>query len=150
MPDPLPAESTYSPIFAEHVKKYANEIYALSSMLVEPSTEAEMITINTFTELHKIYRNNDFDPQLFSIEAYRSCIRQCADYYARRSFLSAKALPWEEQLVKAMWYGLKLSLPQISMILQKSVPTLKMQLRHMREQMTTQVDLLPRANLSIV
>lgn len=150
MPDPLPAESTRSIIFAECVQKYTNDIYTLSSMLLQQSAEAEKVTIRTFKELHKIFRQKSFDRQLFSIEAYRSCIRQCADYYARRSLLSAKALPWEEQLVKVMWYGLKLSLPQISIILQKSVPVLKGQLRHVREQMTAQEELLPSGNLSVV
>lgn len=150
MPDPLPAESRRSTIFAECVQKCTNEIYTLSSMLLQQSAEAEKVTIRTFKELHKIFRQKSFESQLFSIEAYRSCIRQCADYYARRSLLSAKALPWEEQLVKVMWYGLKLSLPQISIILQKSVPVLKAQLRHVREQMTAQEDLLPSGNLSVV
>ncbi|WP_340006483.1 hypothetical protein MHH52_02670 [Paenibacillus sp. FSL K6-0276] len=150
MPDPLPTESTYRIIFAECVQKYTNEIYTLSSLLLQQTAEAEKITIRTFKELHKIYRQKNFDRQLFPIEAYRSCIRQCADYYSRRSLLSAKALPWEEQLVKVMWYGLKLSLPQISIILQKNVPTLKAQLRHVREQMTAQEDLMPTGNLSVV
>lgn len=150
MPDPLPAESTRRTIFTECVQKNTNDIYALSSMLLQQSAEAEKVTIRTFKELHKIFRQKSFDSQLFSIEAYRSCIRQCADYYARRSLLSAKALPWEEQLVKVMWYGLKLSLPQISMILQKSVPVLKDQLRHAREEMTAQEALLPSGNLSVV
>lgn len=150
MPDPLPAGSPRRTIFAECVQKNTNDIYALSSMLLQQSAEAEKVTIRTFKELHKIFLQKSFDSQLFSIEAYRSCIRQCADYYARRSLLSAKALPWEEQLVKVMWYGLKLSLPQISIILQKSVPVLKDQLRHVREQMTAQEDLLPSGNLSVV
>lgn len=150
MPDPLPPESTYSTKFAECVQKYTNEVYVLSSMLLEQSNEADKITIRTFTELHKIYRQDDFDPQLFSIHAYRTCIHQCADSFARRSLLSAKALPWEEQLVKVMWYGLKLPLSQISIILQKSVPALKAQLRAVREQMTTQTDILTSANLSII
>ncbi|MFD5022208.1 hypothetical protein ACFWMP_25235 [Paenibacillus sp. NPDC058367] len=119
-------------------------------MLLQQSVEAEKVTIRTFKELHKIFRQKSFDSQLFSIEAYRSCIRQCADYYARRSLLSAKTLPWEEQLIKTMWYGLKLSLPQISIILQKSVPVLKAQLRRVREQLTAQEDLLPSGNLSVV
>ena len=150
MPDPLPAGSPRRTLFAECVQKYTNDIYTLSSMLLQQSTEAEKVTIRTFKELHKIFRQKSFDSQLFSIEAYRSCIRQCADYYARRSLLSAKPLPWEEQLIKTMWYGLKLSLPQISIILQKSVPVLKAQLRHVREQLTAQEDLLPCGNLSVV
>ena len=151
MPDPLPVERTYSTQFAECVQKYTNDIYALSSLLLEQSSEAEKATLRTFAELYKIYRRqDDFDLQLFSVQAYRSCIRQCADSFARHSLLSAKTLPWEELLVKAMWYGLRLSLPQISMILQKNVPILKAQLRHVREQMTAEVDLPSSANLSIV
>lgn len=150
MPDPLPAQSPRRTIFAECVQKCTNDIYTLSSMLLQQSAEAEKVTIRTFKELHKIFRQKSFDSQLFTIEAYRSCIRQCADYYACRSLLSAKALPWEEQLIKTMWYGLKLSLPQISIILQKSVPVLKAQLRRLREQLTAQEDLLPSGNLSVV
>jgi hypothetical protein len=149
MPDPLPAESRRT-IFAEYVQKYTNEIYKLSSLLLQQSAEAEKITIRTFKELHKTFRQKSFDRQLFSIEAYRSCIRHCADHYAHRSLLSPKALPWEEQLVKVMWYGLKLSLHEISNILQKSVPVLKDQLRRVREQMTVPVDLLLSGNLSVV
>lgn len=44
---------------------------------------------------------------------------------------------------KVLWYGLKLSLAQISIILQKSVPELKSQLRHVREQMVAEVDSQP-------
>ncbi|MNO64055.1 RNA polymerase sigma factor SigW [compost metagenome] len=150
MPDPLPAESSRRVIFAEYVQKYTHDIYTLSSMLLQQSAEAEKVTIRTFKELHKIYRQKSFDRQLFSTEAYRLCIRQCADYYTRRSLLSPKALPWEEQLVKVMWYGLKLSLHEISNILQKSVPVLKDQLRRVREQMTAPLDLLPSGNLSVV
>jgi hypothetical protein len=149
MPDPLPAES-HRTIFAECVQKYTHEIYKLSSLLLQQSAEAEKVTIRTFKELHKTFRQKSFDRQLFSIEAYRSCIRHCADYYARRSLLSPKALPWEEQLVKVLWYGLQLSLHEISSILQKSVPALKDQLRRVREQMTAQVDFLPSGNLSVV
>lgn len=150
MPDPLPAELPRRTIFAECVQKYTNDIYTLSSLLLQQSAEAEKITIRTFKELHKIFRQKSFDSELFSIEAYRLCIRQCADCYARWSLLSGQALPWEEQLIKAMWYGLKLSLPQISIILQKNVPTLKAQLRHVREQMTAQEDLMLSNNLSAV
>lgn len=56
MPDPLPAESSRSTIFAECVQKYTNEIYALSSMLLQQSAEAEKVTIRTFKELHKQFR----------------------------------------------------------------------------------------------
>lgn len=150
MPDPLPAKSIYSTKFVECIQKYTNEVFILSSMLLQQSSEAEKVTIRTFTELHKIYHQDDFDPRLFSIDAYRSCIRQCYASFARRSLLSSKALPWEEELIKAMWYGLKLSLPQISIILQTNVPVLKAQLRHVREQMTAEVDILPSASLSVV
>ncbi|HEY4430544.1 MAG TPA: hypothetical protein VGN87_05840 [Paenibacillus sp.] len=150
MPDPLPAESSRKTIFTDCVQKYTHEIYTLSSLLLQQSAEAEKVTIRTFKELHKLFRQKSFDRQLFSIEAYRSCIRQCADHYARRSLLSPKTLPWEEQLVKVMWYGLKLSLHEISNILQKSVPVLKDQLRRVREQMNVPVDLLPSGNLSVV
>lgn len=56
MPDPLPAESSRRTIFAECVQKCTNDIYMLSSMLLQQSAEAEKVTIRTFKELHKIFR----------------------------------------------------------------------------------------------
>lgn len=56
MPDPLPAELPRRTIFAECVQKYTNDIYTLSSLLLQQSAEAEKITIRTFKELHKIFR----------------------------------------------------------------------------------------------
>lgn len=152
MPDPLPSTAglSYNSKFADCVQKYTNNIYALSSLLLEQSAEAEKITFRTFAELHKIYLQDDFNAEAFSIDAYRFCIRQCSYRIAHRNLLSAKALPWEEQLVKVMWYGLKLPLPTISIILQRSIPVLKTQLRHVREQMTAEVEILPSANLSVV
>lgn len=150
MPDPLPSESTYSTKFAEYVQMYSSNIYTLSFMLLQQSSEAEKVTVRTFKELHKKYRQDNLNSEVFSIDAYRSCIRLCADSFACRSLLSSKILPWEELLIKAMWYGLKLPLSQISLILQTNVPVLKAQLRHVREKMTAEVDLLPSVNLSIV
>lgn len=101
MPDPLPTESSSCIQFTECVQRYTNEIYALSSMLLQQTAEAEKITISTFHELHNVHSPHNCDPLRFSIEAYRTCIEQCADSYAHRSILSAKeALPWEEQLIK--------------------------------------------------
>lgn len=150
LPTPLPDGLSYSPKFADCVRKYTNDIYALSFLLLEHSAEAEKVTFRTFVDLHKIYKQDNFNAEFFSLDAYRSCIQQCSDRILRRNLLSAKSLPWEEQLVKVMWYGMKLPLPTISIILQRSVPVLKMQLRHVREQMTATVDILPSANLSIV
>ncbi|MRN55488.1 hypothetical protein [Paenibacillus monticola] len=150
MPDPLPTEAAYSATFTEYVQKYSGAILTLSSLLLEESTEAEQITVSTFTELYKPNRRAELNPQLFPILAYRSCIHHCAGLTAGRVSRSAKDFTWDEQIVKSLWYGMKLSLPEISTILQKSVPVLKAQLRHVREEMAAQGNTLPNANLSAV
>lgn len=150
MPDPLPKEVTYSANFTEYVQKYSGTVLTLSSLLLEASTDAEQITISTFAELYKPYRRAELNPQLFPILAYRSCIRQCAELTAVRVSRSTKDLTWDEQIVKSLWYGMKLTLPEISTILQKSVPVVKAQLRHVREEMAAQGNTLPNANLSAV
>ncbi|MNN57190.1 hypothetical protein D3C81_1721640 [compost metagenome] len=63
---------------------------------------------------------------------------------------TSKELSWDDQLVKALWYGLLLPLPEIGKILGKSLPALKAQLRHVREHAAGQKPLRSQANLSIV
>ena len=124
-------DQPYALMFAEWVKEHCSSIHSLSTLLMESSEEAENLTIQTFTELYTYGQQNEWQPIL----AYQCCIRRwLASLHPSQQF--KKKLSPEDTLLCALWYGLKLPLPEISTILEKDVPVLKAQLRAIREQMS--------------
>ncbi|OKP99954.1 hypothetical protein [Paenibacillus sp. P46E] len=148
MPDPVSLQPASEARFAEYVQKYSRNVCALSSLLLGQGTGAEEATIKTFAVLYEPFLKKSFDPQAFSLEAYRACIQQCSRLAQAQNPGYANVLSWEHQLVQALRYGMVLPLPEISAILQRSVPDLKAQLRQVREQMATQAVLLPKSSLT--
>ncbi|MDQ0195161.1 hypothetical protein [Paenibacillus wynnii] len=89
---------TNAHLFAEFVQKYNGSVYSLSSILTESLVKAEEITIHTFTELHKSFQQDQFNPQLgptkltndvfgnalLSWKAIRPHPRFCSEVYAKK------------------------------------------------------------------
>ncbi|MBY9078635.1 sigma-70 family RNA polymerase sigma factor [Paenibacillus sp. HN-1] len=149
MPDPLPHRPPSSAGYAKYVQKYSGSVYALSKLLLGQGTEAEEATVKTFAALHESYLQHRLDPLAFPLDAYRECIQQCVRLIQAHKPGCANMPTWENRLVLALRYGLQLPLPEISAILQQSVPTLKAQLRQIREQMAAQESfLLPKSGLT--
>ncbi|WP_379158453.1 hypothetical protein [Paenibacillus sp. sgz5001063] len=134
--------------FAEYVEKYSENILTLCSLLLGQGSEAETAAVKSFTELYVPYLRKGCCPQSFSILAYRACIRHCSRIAQDRKACLAACLPWEDQVVHALRYGMRLPLTEISEILMKSLPELKAQLRQMRELLAAHEATLPTSNLS--
>lgn len=150
MPDPLSLQPDPGAGFEQCVREYSGGIYALSSILLGKGNEAGKVTAVTFKKLYEPYRKGKLKSADFAVEAYRECILQCAKSAKTRNLRSPKELSWDDQLVKALWYGLLLPLPDIGRILGKSIPVLKAQLQHVREHTAAQKPVQPKANLSVV
>lgn len=150
MPDPLSLQTAAAAGFEEYVREYSGGIYALSTILLGKGSEAENLTAVTFKKLYEPYRKGKLSSADLSVEAYRVCIQLCAKSAKSRNLRTSKELSWDDQLVKALWYGMQLPLPEIGKILGKSTPVLKAQLRHVREHTAAQKPVRPKANLSIV
>ncbi|MHA6534465.1 hypothetical protein [Paenibacillus sp. BAC0078] len=148
MPDPLSHQPAVAAGYTKYVQKYSRSVYALSSLLLGQGTEAEEAVVKTFAALYESYLQKRLDPLAFSHDAYRECIQQCSRLAQTHKPCYANMLSWENRLVQALRYGLKLPLPEISAILQRSVPALKVQLRQVREQMAAQENLLPKSSLT--
>ncbi|OKP88006.1 hypothetical protein A3844_09360 [Paenibacillus helianthi] len=134
--------------FAEYVEKYSGNIFTLCRLLLGQGSEAEEAAVKSFTELYIPYLRKGCDPQSFSLLAYRECIRHCFRIAQGRKASSTACLSWEDQLVHALRYGLRLPLAEISPILMKSMPELKAQLRQMRELLAGHEAALPKSSLS--
>ncbi|WP_194434119.1 hypothetical protein [Paenibacillus segetis] len=131
---------------------YADSLYALSYLLLEDNTAAEQVTTNTFLELCEPFAQDNWDPKTFSLHAYQSCIRQCTERVVDvdRQLLSPDTPTLDEKALEFLWYGLKLPLIEISVILSNSIPTLKEQLIMIRERARVKastMQVLPRKNL---
>ncbi len=137
MQDPLPAICPVSSKFQDYVSQLSSRIYSLSTLLLEHTAQAEHITIATFKELYELNSRKPItDQTVFFTAAFQSCIRLCAEQKSHLiSGSSREGKLQEDQAIKALWYGLRLPMPEISLILEISVPELKSRLRGLREQM---------------
>ncbi|AIQ66745.1 hypothetical protein [Paenibacillus graminis] len=149
MPDPLSRTSASTAGFAEYIEKYSGNIYMLSRLLLGQGAEAEEAAVKSFTELYEPYLRTGCDAQSFSLQAYRECIRCCSRIAQGRKSRISACLSWEDQLVHALRYGLRLSLTDISLILRMNLPELKAQIRQMREQLAAHEAETPTASLSV-
>ncbi|MNC50725.1 hypothetical protein D3C76_367070 [compost metagenome] len=147
---PAPKSRTAASLagFAEYVQKYSRNIYTLCRLLLGQGSEAEEAAVKSFTALYEPYLRTGSDSQSFPLQAYRECIRHCTLIAQSRNVRSAACLSWDDQLVHALRYGLRLPLAEICPILQKGMPELKAQLRRMREQLATHAAALHDSNLS--
>lgn len=134
MPDPLSPKPASAAEFEACVKKYSGEILKLSILLLGPESKAEEIAVQSFIELHDFFLQDNLQAQALFLQAYRECIKQCARTAKERKFYSSRPLPWEERILQALRYGMRLGVPEISSILGKSIPAVKTQLRELREQ----------------
>ncbi|WP_019913806.1 hypothetical protein [Paenibacillus sp. HW567] len=148
MPDPLSHQPASAAGYVKYVQKYSGSVHTLSSLLLGQGTEAEEATARTFAVLYEPYLQKRLDPLALSRNAYRECIQQCSRLTQTYKPIYANMLSWENRIVQALRYGLQLPLPEISAILQRSVPDLKAQLRQVREQMAAQKNLLPKSSLT--
>ncbi|CAH1214247.1 hypothetical protein PAECIP111892_03994 [Paenibacillus auburnensis] len=150
MPDLLSPQPAAAAGFEQYIREYSGGVLALSSILLGKGSEAERVTAGTFNKLYVLYCKGKLKAADFSVEAYRECILQCTKSAKSRNLRTSKELSWDDQLVKALWYGLLLPLPEIGTILGKSLPALKAQLRRVREHTAGLKPLRSQANLSIV
>ncbi|WP_054943089.1 hypothetical protein [Paenibacillus ihuae] len=150
MPDLLSPQPAAAAGFEPYIREYSGGVLALSSILLGKGSEAERVTAVTFNKLYEPYCKGKLKAADFPVEAYRECILQCTKSAKSRTLRNSKELSWDDQLVKALWYGLLLPLPEIGTILGKSLPALKAQLRQVREHTAGQKPLRSQANLSIV
>ncbi|QQZ63096.1 hypothetical protein JI735_11735 [Paenibacillus sonchi] len=148
MPDPLSRTSASTAGFAEYIEKYSGNIYTLSRLLLGQGAEAEEAAVKSFTELYEPYLRTGCDAQSFSLQCYRECIRHCSLIAQGCKPRISACLSWEDQLVHALRYGLRLSLADIGLILEKNLPELKAQIRQMREQLAAHEAAMPTASLS--
>lgn len=148
MPDPLSHQPASAAGFAKYVQKHSGSVYALSRLLLGQGAAAEEAVVKTFAALYEPYLQKRLDPLAFSLAAYRECIRHCSGMTQANPSCPTNALSWDNRLVQALRYGLKLPLPEISSILQRNIPALKAQLRQVREQMAAQESLLPKSSLT--
>jgi hypothetical protein len=143
MPDPLSSEAAAAAGFAGYIEQYSGTVYALSCLLLEKGARANQAAIATFAALYEPWVKGNIQSD-FSLAAYRECIRQCSLVAQDRGRCSSTLLTWEDQIASALWYGIQLPLPEISLILQRGVPELKAQLRGIREQMAAARPAVPR------
>ncbi|AIQ27310.1 hypothetical protein P40081_03180 [Paenibacillus sp. FSL P4-0081] len=144
MPDPLSSNAVPAAGFTSYIEQYSGTIYALSCLLLEKGARADQAAIATFAALYEPWLKGSIQADAYSLAAYRECIRQCSLVAQDRGRCSSALLTWEDQIASALWYGIQLPLPEISLILQRSVPELKAQLRGIREQMAAARPAVPR------
>ncbi|MEK3899463.1 MULTISPECIES: hypothetical protein [unclassified Paenibacillus] len=142
MPDPLPPKLTAAAGFNHYTQQYSGPVYALSCLLLDKGARAEQATTATFAALHPLWLKGSLTGDSAAASAYRECIRQCAAL-ARNHSRSASVLNWDDHVASALWYGIQLPLPDISQILECSIPELKARLRGIREQMAAAHSALP-------
>ncbi|WP_340021092.1 hypothetical protein MHI24_19010 [Paenibacillus sp. FSL K6-1096] len=142
MPDPLP-QAAAAAGFTDYVQDYSGPVYALSCLLLEKGARAEQAAAATFAALYTEWAKGRLPDNAGAADAYRECIRQCALLAPDRSRCTCALLSWEDMTVSALWYGLQLPLSDISGILQRSIPELKVQLRSIREQMAAASSQIP-------
>ncbi|KGE19533.1 sigma-70 family RNA polymerase sigma factor [Paenibacillus wynnii] len=130
---------TNAHLFAEFVQKYTGSVYSLSSILTESSVKAEEVSIHTFAELHKSFRQDRFNPQLGPIQAYQICIRECYAFLESCTSSSEIMLCPADKVLCALRFGLKLPLSEISAVLEETPPALKAKLRRVREKMNGEI-----------
>lgn len=138
--------------YAHYVKLYADSLYSLSYLLLKQSEAAEQVTTHTFLELYEPFSKENWNPSTLSLHAYQSCIRQCTERVAGGHVQSVDTTTLDEKALEFLWYGLKLPLTEITVILHTSIPSLKEQLIFIRERArskvsTSTVQILPRKNL---
>lgn len=143
MPDPLSTKAAAAAGFTGYIEQYSGTVYALSCLLLEKGTRADQATTATFAALFEPWLKGSIQSD-FSLAAYRECIRQCSLVAQDRGRCSSALLTWEDQIASALWYGIQLPLPEISLILQRNVPELKAQLREIREHMAAARPAVPR------
>ena len=129
--------------FTDYVQQHSGPVYALSCLLLEKGARAEQSAAATFAALYAEWAKGRLPAGAGAADAYRECIRQCALLAPDRSRCTCALLSWEDVTVSALWYGLQLSLSDISEILQRSIPELKVRLRGIREQMASTHSALP-------
>ena len=144
MPDPLSSKAAAAAGFTGYIEQYSGTVYALSCLLLEKGTRADQAAIATFAALYEPWLKGSIPTDTFYLAAYRECIRQCSLFAQDRGRCSSALLTWEDQIASALWYGIQLPLPEISLILQRSVPELKAQLREIREHMAAARPAVPR------
>lgn len=142
MPDPLSPKAAAAAGFNHYTRQYSSPVYALSCLLLEKGARAEQATTATFVALHPLWLKSSLSGDGAAAAAYKECIRQCA-VLARNRSRSASALNWDDHVASALWYGIQLPLPDISRILECSIPELKARLRGIREQMAAARSALP-------
>ncbi|MEK3875012.1 hypothetical protein [Paenibacillus sp. FSL M7-0420] len=143
MPDPLSPKLTAAAGFNPYTQQYSGPVYALSCLLLEQGARAEQAAIATFVALHPLWLKGSLSGDGAAAAAYRECIRQCAMLTHDRSRYASALLNWDDHVASALWYGIQLPLPDISQILECSIPELKAQLRGIREQMAAAHSALP-------
>lgn len=144
MPDPLSSKAAAAAGFTSFIEQYSGTIYTLTCLLLEKGTRADQAATATFAALYEPWLKGGIQSDAFSLAAYRECIRQCSLVAQDCGRCSSALLTWEDQIASALWYGIQLPLPEISLILQRSVPELKAQLRVIREQMAAVRSAVPR------
>lgn len=143
MPDPLPPKAAAAADFTCYVQLYSGPLYALSCLLLGKGVRADRAVTATFAALYEPWLKESGRTEDFSTTAYIECIRQCSLFAQDHSRSVSARLSWEDQITSVLWYGIQLPLPEISRILQRSVPELKAQLRGIREQMAAEQAALP-------
>ncbi|MEK4518731.1 hypothetical protein NSS64_25940 [Paenibacillus sp. FSL H8-0122] len=143
MPDPLSPKLTAAAGYNPYTQQYSGPVYALSCLLLEQGARAEQAAIATFVALHPLWLKGSLSGDGAAAAAYRECIRQCAVLARDRSRCASPLLNWDDHVASALWYGIQLPLPDISQILERSIPELKAQLRGIREQMAAAHSALP-------
>ena len=143
MPDPLSPKAAPAAGFTSYVEQYSGTVYALSSLLLGKGAGADYAATATFAALYEPCLKGRILAKDFFTTACMECIRQCSLLAPDQREYASVQLSWEDRIVAALRYGLKLPLPEISLILQTNVPVLKAQLRGIREQMTAVQAALP-------
>lgn len=143
MPDPLSPKAAAAAGFNHYTRQYSGPVYALSCLLLDKGVRAEQATTATFAALHPLWLKGSLTGDSAAASAYRECIRQCAPLATDHSRCTSALLSWDDYVASALWYGMQLPLPDISQILECSVPELKARLRGIREQMAAAHSALP-------
>lgn len=143
MPDPLSPKAASAAGFNHFIQQSSGPVYALSCLLLEKGARADQAATATFVALHPLWLKGSLLGDGAAAAAYRECIRQCAVLARDRSRCASALLNWDDHVASALWYGIQLPLPDISQILECSIPELKARLRGIREQMAAAHSALP-------